>query len=97
MNWQYSKKSVRQLAVAAVLVVVAGCGVGGNDKVRPGPDSVVNQNLIIGAVEIIGTNCRAEVITEPNGATHFKSSYLNIYSDGSEQVQNVVETETPCP
>ena len=89
--------SVRQLAVLAALIFAAGCGGSSNDKSKPEFDSVVNQNPIDGVAEIVGKNCRAEVVTYANGSTHYKSTYLNIFSDGSEQVQNVVETETPCP
>jgi hypothetical protein len=96
MKLQFTINGVRQLSFVIILMAIAGCGTSGNDnKLNPG--SVVDQNPIGAAAEMVGTNCRAEVIAEPNGGTHFKSSYLNIYSDGSEQVQNVVETETPCP
>lgn len=94
---QFTVKCVRQLIVVGVLLVVSSCGPSRNNNDKVGPESVVNQNPIESKLEVVGKNCRAEVITEPNGATHYKSSYLNIYSDGSEQVQNVVETETPCP
>lgn len=94
---QFTLNSVRQLAVVAVLMVAAGCTTSSKDKsdVEPGP--VVNQNPTGGAAEMVGTNCRAEVIAETNGMKHYKSTYFSIFSDGSEQMQNVVETETPCP
>ena len=80
-----------------ILTTIAGCGTSGNDNNDLNPGSVVDQNPIGATAEIVGSNCRAEVITGPNGANHYKSRYLTIFSDGSEQVQNVVETETPCP
>ena len=97
MKLQFAVNSVRQLVVVMVLVFIAGCGSGAKDKSDLNPGSVIDQSPAVGTAEMVGTNCRAEVITAPNGAKRYKSIYLNVYSDGSEQVLNVVETETPCP
>ena len=97
MKLQFAVNSVRQLVVVMVLVFIAGCGSGAKDKSDLNPGSVIDQSPAVGTAEMVGTNCRAEVITGPNGVNHYKSTYFSIFSDGSEQVQNVVETETPCP
>ena len=96
MNHGKSAHFVKRLCGVLVLVGVASCGPTGGQE-NPVSPGVENPDPVIATVQMVGRTCRAEVITEPNGATHYKSSYLNIYSDGSEQVQNVVETETPCP
>ena len=97
MKLQFAVNSVRQLVVVMVLVFIAGCGSGAKDKSDLKPGSAIDQGPAVGTAEIVGKNCRAEVIADANGTKHYKSTYFNIYSDGSEQVQNVVETETPCP
>ena len=97
MKLQFTVNSVRQLLVVAVFVVIAGCGASDKGESDFEPGSVVNQNPTGGTTEMVGTNCRAEVIGETNGMKHYRSTYFSIFSDGSEQVQNVVETETPCP
>ena len=96
MNYGKLTHFVKRLCVVLVLVGVTSCGATGGQEDPVSPE-VENPDPVVATVQMVGRTCRAEVITEPNGATHYKSSYLNIYSDGSEQVQNVVETETPCP
>jgi hypothetical protein len=97
MKLQFTANGVRQLTVVVIVLATAGCGTSANDKNNFNQGSVVDQNPIGAVAEIVGSNCKAEVVTGPNGANHYKSTYLTIFSDGSEQVQNIVETETPCP
>jgi hypothetical protein len=79
------------------MVGVTGCSAKDGGIEGPIPPGVGNLSPVDSTVMMVGTNCRAEVITGPNGANHYKSTYFSIFGDGSEQVQNVVETETPCP
>jgi hypothetical protein len=97
MKLQFTVNGIRQLLVVVVLVVITGCGASNRGENDFEPDPVVNQNPTVGTTEMVGTNCRAEVIADANGMKHYKSTYFSIFSDGSEQVQNMVETETPCP
>lgn len=79
----------------ACLMLMVSCGSGEKDA----PNISVVSNLVPNesSTELIGTNCRAETLSEIKGERRYKSTYLGIMSDGSEVVQNVVETETPCP
>ncbi len=82
---------------SAVLIGVVGCTTQGeqNRNIQPEPSTV--DMPLENSAQIIGTNCRAEAIVGTSGVTRYKSVYFSILANGSEMVQNVAETETPCP
>jgi hypothetical protein len=79
------------------MVGVTGCSAKDGGIEGPIPPGVGNLSPVDSTVQMVGTNCRAEVISGPSGPKRYRSIYMSVHSDGSEQVQNVVETETPCP
>ena len=96
-NYVNSGNFIKRLSIALAVIGLNSCGASGGGLDPSVPPEVGNLTPVDSTVMMVGTNCRAEVITAPNGAKRYKSIYLNVYSDGSEQVLNVVETETPCP
>lgn len=87
---------LKKLTVALSLFILTSCNASSQDHV-PLPPAVSSMSPITVREYHVGTTCRAENISGNDGAVRYKSSYFNILSDGSEQVQNVVETESPCP
>lgn len=97
MNSSTFPACLKKCLLLGVLVGVVGCTTQGeqNRNIQPEPSTV--DVPLENSAQIIGTNCRAEAIVGTSGVTRYKSVYFSILANGSEMVQNVAETETPCP
>jgi len=95
-HYRRTSNFIKKLFVTAGLIIVASCGTN-DEQENPEPPAVGNLGPANSVVQIIGSNCRAEVISGPNEEKRYRSVYMSVHSDGSEQVENVVETTTPCP
>jgi hypothetical protein len=69
-----------------------GCG----GKPTPTRSSIVPEVLTSVPLHAVGVNCRA-IPNEGNTQTPYRSTYFEMFSDGSERVQTEVDTQTPCP
>ncbi len=97
MNNVYVTKCLKRSFFSAVLIGVVGCTTQGNEDRNFQPEPSTVDVPVENSSQIIGTNCRAEAIVGPAGTTKYKSVYFSILANGSEMVQNVAETDSPCP
>jgi hypothetical protein len=69
-----------------------GCG----GKPTPTQTSYSPQEPITVPIESRGVNCRA-FPNKGNTQMPYRSTYFEVFSDGSEIVQTEVDTAPPCP
>ena len=91
---RWSKKVlIRSVVVVAVSPLISmGCG----GKPTPTQTSYFPQEPITVPIESRGVNCRA-FPNKGNTQMPYRSTYFEVFSDGSEIVQTEVDTATPCP